>query len=457
MTCVKFVVLLGLFFLAPGAASEAGTTCNTGISVKGNKIAIVLSNQRYGTFPLRTAHNDAEAISEALIENGYEVSCFKDLDKYNLELFLRNIHDSLFSFRGDVFVYFTGHGWNDGQTNFFLSTDGHPSHPTAEQSANVDRLVEGLGFSRARQLIFIFDICRGLDQKSKFATPKNIESSVRESKDVIIAYSAGFGTFAHDGQKKYSPFGGSLAGYMRSSWGISVQDILSLTSRNVARLSTKYHFYQVPSFVSLSSRQLFLNTDSTGLKGLQFLEDMEWIGIHNVASRTLSSDQKTRAMLALVQLIRRGLIGYEDSGDGCKEYFKSLIDKGDTNVRYAEIEGFPNNFSGNSSMELYRITFATPTCASSADGNSLITILGHNYSKDKWHILFQDLVTGVAMKTVGAQKTKFVAHKYAGSSLVVVTLYDFYSDKLHVAETILVPIGFQNTPRDVDSNLLDGG
>jgi hypothetical protein len=422
------------------AAAECSKTFPTTL---GKKIGIVVSNSSYAAAPLRTPQTDADAIAEKLDANGYSVICFKDQDSASLRKIFKILEDGLFKFDGDLFIYLTGHGWNDGRNSYFIGVDSNLISLSPESGVGLDQFVQHLSYSKARQIVFIFDICRSF-AGNKNSIPKNVESNVGEQKDIIVAYSAGFGTSAFEGTRKYSPFGGSLAAYMQPELGFSVQEMLELTARNVKRLASEQKTpKQIPSNASFSARQLFLDTRYTGLKGLTNFGEAESLGITPIPSEDQTPPNDIRsAELGVAQLIKKNKL----SGAECQKFFSSKL-KSDSHVEDLRVQTIPRKLVSDSLDRLYVVFFAiADPCVASADGNSLMTIIGLPKGAKDWRIYFSDMATGLATKAVTSDYITLVSTKYVGASQVSVKTYFYDSNGLTFVpnESVQVPVAFEN-------------
>lgn len=438
MIAPRLIVIVALLiFASAGASTVRGDepTCNGNLDISGQKVGVVISNQAYPSDPLRTPNTDADAVYQALLDNGYVANCLRDLDQNHIENLESEITSKLFAFKGDIFIYLSGHGWNDGATNYFLSTSADLSNPTPAASLNLDRLVEDLSYSAAHQIVFVFDTCRSLDKAVGTAKiVNNIEAHVQKPKDIIVAYSAGFGTQAYELSNEYSPFGGSLAAYMTPVLGLSLQEIFELVDRNVDRLTHKAGLTQTPTFVSLSSRELFLDLRNTGLKGLRFATELGDIGVQSIDTDTPPNQSVQKdALNKLAQVIRSGNFGSAD----CADYFKSLV-KGTSNNSTASdvaIALLPRALSPDPSKDVYAATFTSGgTCTASADGNSLISIIGYDQQTQAWEDCFDDFLIGLAMKVTGADSADLITKKYVGAGQIQVSHLSTTGGACHFGE-----------------------
>ena len=164
-----------------------------------SKLAIVIGNFSYKHSPLSTVNADIDAISGQLKKNGYTVDCYQNLYLADLTQLFAHITTSLLTYNGDFLLYLSGHGWNDGTDNYFLAVDVNLDNVNEykQNSINLDNVMKIFSTgSNSRQAVFIFDICR--DNPTGVTTPIGIERNLQkyapEAKDIIVAYSAGYGT-----------------------------------------------------------------------------------------------------------------------------------------------------------------------------------------------------------------------------------------------------------------------
>ncbi|MEO0851917.1 MAG: caspase family protein, partial [Cyanobacteria bacterium J06648_11] len=210
-------------------------------AVAERRLALVISNEAYGPEigPLAKSHEDAEMVSRALSDVGFEVRRQLDADASSMAGALRDFEKSIESAGPDTvaFFYYSGHGGTfvtDGQTSNFLIPAGEPIKSIGElrsKSVDLDRITSRLGALGAKAVFVVIDACRSssLDQGSPllgFSAPS--ASSFRESftpsrmvPGTLVAISS-----SGDATPDDSVYAQALAKHLRTP-GISVHEVFS--------------------------------------------------------------------------------------------------------------------------------------------------------------------------------------------------------------------------------------
>ena len=218
------------------------------------KHAFVLSNADYDELlDLNNTHADAEAYVEAFEGFDYQVTHHKDLTRKDteqaLDLFLNRVRP------GDqvVFVY-AGHGWSDGQVNYFVPTDTPRKASTRilkRQSFAIRNGVTGLldeleaiGVSLT---VAIIDACRDNpfepQQGSRSIGLSRGLARVNASEGTFVVFSAGEGQQALDGlpddppDQKLSVFTRVFIPHLIS--GVTLEDAISAAQKETAQLALR--------------------------------------------------------------------------------------------------------------------------------------------------------------------------------------------------------------------------
>lgn len=123
------------------------------------RIALVVGNSNYSFGSLKNPVNDAEDISEALVDVGFEVTKILDADK-------RQIMESVNQFSGkisddDVAMFFyAGHAIQVDNLNYLLSIDSKTSPEVDLDKIAVDMNYVIKSMEPAEMSIIVLDACR---------------------------------------------------------------------------------------------------------------------------------------------------------------------------------------------------------------------------------------------------------------------------------------------------------
>jgi hypothetical protein len=245
------VVLLTATFLFAGAAKAQ------------DRLALVVGIDRYDNVDdLMKAGNDARAVSDALVDVGFEVTALINLDEraFNRELaaFTSSIAPG-----DEVVFYFAGHGIEIDGRNYLLPSDA-PDSPSERviRSDSIDadevlREVQGAGASVA---VMILDACRenpysGSGRSVGGARGLNIIAAPVGS---FVLMSAASGAVAYEGDDDdpNSIFTRALLALLQEP-GLALPDMARQLRRDVQRLASELGHQQRPAYYDEVAGEFF--------------------------------------------------------------------------------------------------------------------------------------------------------------------------------------------------------
>ena len=180
--------------LKPNIASNVGTD---------KRIALVIGNAKYQSSPLRNPINDANDISNALKQSGFEVIDVRDANLQQMRSAVRNFGDRLIS--SDVgLVYYSGHGIESKGRNYFIpvNTDIQRDDEIADQGLDVSLILDKMTTAGKGVNILIVDACRNDPFSRGFRSTSKGLAAMDAPKGTIIAYATSPGKLASDGDPK---------------------------------------------------------------------------------------------------------------------------------------------------------------------------------------------------------------------------------------------------------------
>jgi hypothetical protein len=136
----------------PNIASNVGTD---------KRIALVIGNAKYQSSPLRNPINDANDISNALKQSGFEVIDLRDANLQQMISAVRSFGDRLLN--SDVgLVYYSGHGIESKGRNYFIpvNTDIQRDDEISYQALDVSLILDKMTTAGKGVNILIVDACR---------------------------------------------------------------------------------------------------------------------------------------------------------------------------------------------------------------------------------------------------------------------------------------------------------
>jgi hypothetical protein len=171
--------------------------------VVGKRIALVIGNAKYLSSPLRNPINDANDISVALKQSGFEVIDVRDAKLQQMRSAVRSFGDRLIN--SDVgLVYFSGHGIESKGRNYFIPVDAdiQRDDEIADQGLDVSLILEKMTTAGKGVNILIVDACRNDPFSRSFRSTSKGLAAMDAPKGTIIAYSTSPGKVASDGDPK---------------------------------------------------------------------------------------------------------------------------------------------------------------------------------------------------------------------------------------------------------------
>jgi len=175
----------------------------------GKRIALVIGNAKYLSSPLRNPINDANDISNALKQSGFEVIDVRDANLQQMTTAVRTFGDRLLN--SDVgLVYYAGHGIESKGRNYFIpvNTDIQRDDEIAYQALDVSLILDKMTTAGKGVNILIVDACRNDPFSRSFRSTSKGLAAMDAPKGTIIAYSTSPGKVAKDGdpQARNSPY-----------------------------------------------------------------------------------------------------------------------------------------------------------------------------------------------------------------------------------------------------------
>jgi formylglycine-generating enzyme required for sulfatase activity len=228
---------------------------------KPSRLALVIGNDAYKNVPsLRNAKSDAEAVSAALSEVGFEVTFASNLNEKALKGAVRDFIGRL-SGGDEAIFFFAGHGVQLGAANYLLPTDvaAEDEGRVLDEALPLQRVLDALSEQRVRFSLAIVDACRN----NPF--PPSRERSIKASRGLaptnpasgqMVMFSAGAGQSALDllddrDRSRNGVFTRVLLREMRKE-GVSADQVLRNVRDEVVRLARSVNHEQVPALYDQS-------------------------------------------------------------------------------------------------------------------------------------------------------------------------------------------------------------
>ena len=278
LTRIICIVLIAAQACAPVAAVTPYDVSTTDDS----RLALVIGNSTYKSFPLDNPVNDAKSVAATLDKLGFEVMLANDLPGAKLKSMVRAFQNRARTERGTALVYYAGHAVAPAGRNILLPIDINFNDilEVEEEGVDVARMLAMLEDSRKHTRILIFDACRDnpygqlgeklintLSRARSVKTPPVLAQQQSganaggmapiNSRGTVVAFSTAPGAVAEDGEgRSNSLFTAELVEAL-SVPSLTINQIFSRVAQRVKAL-TKGE--QVPWFSGDLERDFVFNT-----------------------------------------------------------------------------------------------------------------------------------------------------------------------------------------------------
>ncbi len=237
----------------------------------GKRVALVIGNSAYEHVqPLKNPRTDAEDMSKALCQIGFDVVAGYDLDRNAMD-------DKTIEFRrraetADLaFVYYSGHGIQVEGRNYLVPIDAKfEDRQDVRRLVQLDQLTDDT--SAAKKAILVVDACRNDPSQPTSVTrsiglnttrapistgPGLAQPNLRQGSRMLVAFATGYGKTAYDGdpRKRNSPYVEALLRHLKTP-GVDVTRVFGMVQDDVAKETRNE---QEPVYTaSLGGDQIFL-------------------------------------------------------------------------------------------------------------------------------------------------------------------------------------------------------
>lgn len=184
-----------------GLALGVGLLLVLALPAAGNqRIALVIGNNAYAQAPLFNPVNDANAVSAALAELGFEVVKATDAD-------LAGMQSALLEFTGRIedgataLVFFAGHGIQANGRNYLVPVDAslESAGRLRFEALEMMDILEELEYSGSKLNLVILDACRNNPFLGRARGASGGLAAVDAATGTLIAYATAPGATASDG------------------------------------------------------------------------------------------------------------------------------------------------------------------------------------------------------------------------------------------------------------------
>lgn len=227
------------------------------------RVALVIGNSNYVNFrpSLPNPRNDAEDVSAALRNAGFEVFLGLDLTKKGMEDLMQRFARAA-NGADAALTYYAGHGLQYQGRNYLVPVDARIEDEIdiEYQTTKVNDLVVGL--SRAKGVrIIILDACRNLPLEEKASRSISVDTGLARisGRGLVVAYATQANALAYDGTGRNSLFTGAFLQAMNEP-GLDLPQFFQRVSTTVDQNSDRR---QTPELSLSYPGQFFFNRSET--------------------------------------------------------------------------------------------------------------------------------------------------------------------------------------------------
>ena len=218
-----------------------------------DQFALVIGNSEYGKRPLRNPNNDADIMSAALRDLGFDVTTHKNVDIDQFDAAIREFGSKLTP--GSVaFFYFAGHGLQIDGVNYLVPVNHgiKERYEVERKCVKLDALVSMMKESASNMNVLVLDACR--DNPFDRSWSRGLQSqglaSIEAPEGTVIAFSTDKGRVALDGDGENSPYTASLVGVLNTlpEDGLEIVDVFRQASRKVYQMTRQRPFLDFSAY-----------------------------------------------------------------------------------------------------------------------------------------------------------------------------------------------------------------
>lgn len=203
--------------------------------------ALVIGNGGYASAgDLKNPANDAEDISRALQDNGFEAFCATDMDNEAMDRAIKQFGKALEGCDVGLF-FFAGHGMQIGGENYLAAVDTDVSDELAAKHSSLalNRVIETMERSKCATSIVILDACRNnpFERAWNRSMASRGLASVYAPRGTLVAFATSPGQVASDGGGRNGAYTAALLQHIAAP-DVSIEDMFKRV-RNTLDASSK--------------------------------------------------------------------------------------------------------------------------------------------------------------------------------------------------------------------------
>ena len=199
------------------------------------RIALVIGNGDYSFSPLDNPPKDAQIITNALNQTGFEIIQLKNANQENMKRAVRDFSKRLQEANDAVALfYYAGHGVQFEGHNYLIPTDADIRSQADVEFESIDAqwILDTIKESHSGLSVIVLDACRNNPFASSTRSATRGLIRMDAPRGSILAYSTSPGKEALDGEGDNSPYSHALANAIKQP-GLKIEEVFKQVRREV--------------------------------------------------------------------------------------------------------------------------------------------------------------------------------------------------------------------------------
>lgn len=204
-----------------------------------DRVALVIGNSNYNVSPLPNARNDADSVAKVLLEVGFDVAHYTDLNYQQMEKAIDEYGEKLRANGGVGMFYFAGHGVQVSGENYLVPVSANikKEKDIKYKSVHLGYLLDEFEGSGNDMNIIVLDACRDNPFAAQYRSARNGLAGIAVPPiGTFIAYATSPGSVASDGEGTNGLYTQELIKALRHP-KLKIEDVFKVVRANVRRLS----------------------------------------------------------------------------------------------------------------------------------------------------------------------------------------------------------------------------
>ncbi len=183
---------------------QLALVCTASAATQESRVALVIGNADYKISALKNPLHDAQDISKALRESGFDVTLKQNINQEQMDDAIREFGEKIGSSGGVGLFYYAGHGVQVGDANYLIPVGAkiEAAKDLKYKAVNANTVLDEMQLAGNGLNIVILDACRNNPYASQFRSTTRGLVKMDGPRGSILAYSTSPGSVAEDGEDR---------------------------------------------------------------------------------------------------------------------------------------------------------------------------------------------------------------------------------------------------------------